>query len=277
VLGDQLIEEEAKQVLKSRKGLEKGVAFPTCISRNNVVGHFSAEAEDKDVLEEGDLVKIDLGVHVDGFIATAAHTHIVGQSNQPTTGKKADVICAAHYAGEIALRLIRPGRKNTEVTEAIGKVARQFGCEPLEGVLSHQIKRYVIDGNRVILNKSTLEHKVDEFEFEDNQVYTVDIVMSTGEGKAKELEARTLIYKRAVDQNYLLKMQASRYVFNEINTRFPTLPFALRALDEKKGKLGITECLRVKEQALISASEAAEMILRVDDIIKCAPRPRERQ
>lgn len=41
-------------------------------------------------------------------------------------------------------------------------------------------------------------------------------------------------------------------------------------------KLGISECLRVKEQALISASEAAEMILRVDDIIKCAPRPRER-
>ena len=40
-------------------------------------------------------------------------------------------------------------------------------------------------------------------------------------------------------------------------------------------ELGITECLRVKEQALISATEAAEMILRVDDIVKCAPRKRE--
>lgn len=39
--------------------------------------------------------------------------------------------------------------------------------------------------------------------------------------------------------------------------------------------LGITECLRVKEQALISASEAAELILRVDEIIRCAPRRRE--
>jgi T-complex protein 1 subunit beta len=37
----------------------------------------------------------------------------------------------------------------------------------------------------------------------------------------------------------------------------------------------IIECLRVKEQALISATEAAEMILRVDDIVKCAPRKRE--
>jgi len=42
-------------------------------------------------------------------------------------------------------------------------------------------------------------------------------------------------------------------------------------------KLGITESLRAKEQAVISASEAAEMILRVDDIIRCAPRKRERE
>jgi len=40
-------------------------------------------------------------------------------------------------------------------------------------------------------------------------------------------------------------------------------------------ELGITECFRVKEQALISATEAAEMILRVDDIVRCAPRQRE--
>jgi T-complex protein 1 subunit beta len=40
-------------------------------------------------------------------------------------------------------------------------------------------------------------------------------------------------------------------------------------------ELGITECYRVKEQALISATEAAEMILRVDDIVRCAPRQRE--
>lgn len=41
--------------------------------------------------------------------------------------------------------------------------------------------------------------------------------------------------------------------------------------------LGVTECLRVKEQALLSASEAAELILRVDEIIRCAPRKREGQ
>lgn len=46
---------------------------------------------------------------------------------------------------------------------------------------------------------------------------------------------------------------------------------------EDMKELGVTECLRVKEQALMSASEAAEMILRVDEIIRCAPRQREGQ
>lgn len=41
-------------------------------------------------------------------------------------------------------------------------------------------------------------------------------------------------------------------------------------------KNGVTECLRVKEQALLSASEAAELIMRVDDIIRCAPRKRDK-
>jgi T-complex protein 1 subunit beta len=46
---------------------------------------------------------------------------------------------------------------------------------------------------------------------------------------------------------------------------------------DKMDELGVTECLRVKEQALLSASEAAELILRVDEIIRCAPRKREQQ
>ena len=41
-------------------------------------------------------------------------------------------------------------------------------------------------------------------------------------------------------------------------------------------KLGITESFHLKRQVLLSASEAAEMILRVDDIIKAAPRRRAR-
>ncbi len=175
-----------------------------------------------------------------------AHTWIATTAplTQPITGRKADVICAAHYALEAALRLFTPGRKNTEVTEVIGKVAETFKCNPMEAVLSHQMKRYVIDGNKVIISKNLVDQKVEEFEFEENEVYALDIVMSTGEGKPKEGENRVTVFKRALDQNYSLKMTASKYVFSEINKRFPTFPFTLRALDESRAKLGITECLK---------------------------------
>jgi len=242
LLGDNMIEESIKGVFGKSK--EKGIAFPTSISVNNCVGHFSPLLGDTTVLADGDVVKVDLGVHIDGFISVVAHTCVATSApTTPLTGSKANVICAAHYAAECAHRLIKPGNKNTLVTETIAKVAKIFHCEPVEGVLSHQMKRFVIDGNKTIINKQTLEHRVDEFEFEQGQVYSVDIVMSTGEGKTKETETRTTIYKRSVDQNYLLKLQAARYVVNEINARFPTLPFTLRALDEKRAKLGITECL----------------------------------
>jgi len=240
-LGDKFITEETQKVYNKGK-LEKGLAFPTCVSLNNCLGHYSPLSGDTLTVQEGDVVKVDLGAHIDGYISVAAHT-VIATSNPsvPLTGKKADLICAAHFAHEIALRLIKPGQKNTDVTEAIKKVAGQFQIEPMEGVLSHQMKRFVIDGNKVIINKQTVDQKVDEFEFENYEVYAIDIVMSTGEGKSRETESRTTVFKRAVDQNYLLKLKAARYLYNEVNKQFPTLPFTLRAFDEKQARLGIGE------------------------------------
>jgi len=50
-----------------------------------------------------------MGCHIDGFIATVAHTHVIQEG--PVTGRKADVIAAANTAAEVALRLVRPGKK----------------------------------------------------------------------------------------------------------------------------------------------------------------------
>merc|ERR1712084_87029 len=90
--------------------------------------------------------------------------------------KRADVIHAAWTAAEAAVE-----------------------CNPVQGVLSHQMKKHVIDGNRVIINAETPEQMVDEFEFELNEVYCIDIVISSGEGKGKETEIRNTVYKRAVE------------------------------------------------------------------------------
>ncbi len=63
-------------------------------------------------LKDGDLVKLDLGAHIDGFIAVVAHSLVVGASkDKKVTGKKADAIMAAHLASEAALRLVKPGNE----------------------------------------------------------------------------------------------------------------------------------------------------------------------
>ena len=109
--------------------------------------------------------------------------------------------------------------------------------------------RYVIDGNKVILLKEDQDQKVDDFGefmglfvvgkrrrptrqpanpptrqptlsstvFEVNETYSVDIALSTGEGKPRPQEHRTTVFKRAVDKSYRLKMKASRYLLTQVS------------------------------------------------------------
>merc|ERR1719215_2557724 len=115
----------------------------------------------------------------------------------------------------------------------------------MQGVLSHQLKKHVIDGNRCIISAETPEEKVEEFEFEMNEVYCIDVVVSTGEGKGKETELRHTVYKRAVENNYMLKTQKARQFLSEVQKRFPVLPFSLRAIeDEQVARVGVSEAKR---------------------------------
>lgn len=51
----------------------------------------------------------DLGAHIDGFIAVAAHTTVATTESKKIDGRKADVILAAYWAGQAAIRLLKPG------------------------------------------------------------------------------------------------------------------------------------------------------------------------
>mmetsp|Transcript_20295 Transcript_20295/g.22989 ORF Transcript_20295/g.22989 Transcript_20295/m.22989 type:complete len:386 (-) Transcript_20295:218-1375(-) len=244
--GDKALEEGLKGVYnkKGKGSVEKGIAFPTCVSVNELCGHVSPLPEDDIEVKEGDVVKIDLGTHIDGFAAIVAHTVVAQAEKKPVEGRKADVILAAHTAAQAGLRVIRPGSTNTQVTEAIQLACDAYKCNPVEGVLSHEMKRHLIDGNKVIINKETVEQKVEEFEFGLNEVYGLDIIVSTGEGKPKEAEVRTTVYKRAIENAYSLKLKNSRAFFKEVNARFPTLPFSLGAMsDDKAAKVGVVECV----------------------------------
>lgn len=248
--GDNQITEETGKVYKKEKDLKKGIAFPTCVSVNNCVCHFSPTKNDPDyILKEGDVVKIDMGAHIDGFIAVAAHTVVVGASSaNKVTGKKADVTLAAYWAVQAALRLIKDGASNYAITEAVQQVAESYKCKPIEGMLSHQLKQFKIDGEKTIIqNPSEAQRKEHEkCNFETHEVYAIDVIVSSGEGIGREKDTKISIYKKT-DENYQLKLKASRALLAEVKTKYGNMPFNLRHFDEEtKARMGVVECVSHK-------------------------------
>lgn len=248
-LGDKRIAEETEKVFKKEKNMKKGTAFPTCVSANNCICHFSPLRSDADYLiKDGDLVKIDLGCHVDGFIAVAAHTFVVGATkDNKATGRKADVVLAAYNAAEAALRHLKPGSTNYQITETIDKVSESYKCKPVEGMLSYQLEKNLIDGKKhIIQNPNEVQKRegCEKCEFLLHEVYALDVLISTGEGKPKEGETRTTVYKRK-DLIYQLKMKASKALLSEAEKKYGMMPFSLRNFEEEgKARLGITECVK---------------------------------
>lgn len=221
---------------------EKGVGFPTCISVNHFAGHYCpTKREGAYELQEGDVVKIDIGGHFDGFCVCMAHTVPIGQVEE----NKADVIKAAWDACQATKRLMAPGKENIEVTEVFRKVADDYKVNVMEGVLSHETRQYVIDHENCIISKSTPEHQVEDYEFEPNKAMIIDVVMTTGNGKPTEREERTTIFKRVIENNYDLKVKAARTLLSTINKEYPCFPFSLRSLGPdalKKALLGVKAC-----------------------------------
>jgi len=126
----------------------------------------------------------------------------------------------------------------------MNKIATEYECNMVEGVLSHNVKKYCIDGNQSIIGKEVPLQQVEKWEFEKGQVIHMDVYVSSGEGKPKLSESRTTVYKRQLQNMYNLKIQKSRVFFAEACKRFPSLPFSLRAFEDQIGaKVGVKECV----------------------------------
>ncbi|KAH8831467.1 proliferation-associated protein 1 [Flagelloscypha sp. PMI_526] len=240
--------------LKGQPGVKvpKGSAFPTCISVNNCVAHFSPLASDpqsSQTLQDGDVVKLHIGAHIDGFAAIAAETLVVGATAEnPVTGRKADVLKAAWTAAEAAARTFKVGTKNWAVTEIVDKVAKTWDCKPVEGMLSCEQSQNIIDGKKRIILNPTQEQK-SAFEagtFAEGDVFGIDVLVSSGEdGKARSEESRTTVYQRDANVTYQLKMKTSRLVFSEVQKKAGAFPFNIRVLeDEKRARMGLQEAVQ---------------------------------
>lgn len=246
VRGDDYINEQLTKVYVKKKFI-KGVAFPVSLSINEVVGHFSALAEESGdpheykTLTEGDLLKIDLGVQINGFAAMVAHTIVVGGGQ--VSGRKADVVLAAYNAIQAAVRGMYPQKNtNSEVTNTIAAVCADFKVTPVEGVLSHRMKRDIIDGMETIINHESYDQKVEKRTFEFGDVFGLDVIVSSAEGKPRETGIKTSIFKRALETTYKLKTESGRRLLSVVEQNFHTFPFSFNTFDDEetlklKGKI----------------------------------------
>lgn len=174
-------------------------------------------------------------------MALLAHTVVVGE--EKVTGAKADVIRAAYDCLNAAVRTLKAGAFNHQVTSNFAKVTEAYGVNFLEGVLSHEIKRHLIDGNNVILGTVTDDQRVADVEFQVNQVYVLDCIVSNGSGKPKQSTLRTTVFKRSLDSNFDLKTRNARQFFTMLNERFPSLAFSLNSFDDEiLARAGSNEC-----------------------------------
>ena len=115
------------------EGLE--LAFPVNISVNDVAAHYTPKHNDPVVFTEKDLVKLDIGVHVDGYIADTATT-------VDLTGEYGRMTEANQRALDEAVKLVKPGVSVSRIGETVQATLAKAGCRPIENLTGHEMKQY---------------------------------------------------------------------------------------------------------------------------------------
>jgi len=135
--------------------LQKGakLSFPINISLNEIAAHYSPPIGDKTVIPEKGLLKIDLGTHVNGYIADTAIT--INLDNDPKLQK---YIIAAEAGLEAAISLMNPGTKLYELGEAIAGKIVNYGLKPIYNLGGHELKRFNLHAGPFIPNYKDKKH-----------------------------------------------------------------------------------------------------------------------
>lgn len=112
-------------------------AFPACVSINEVAAHYAPKAGDDTEFQEGDLVKLDCGAHVDGYIGDNAVTIDVGN-----TGRYDKLIEAARAALTVGVSIIGPNVNLATVGAAIEQTVGEYGYRTVANLTGHSIERW---------------------------------------------------------------------------------------------------------------------------------------
>ncbi|ASJ14352.1 type II methionyl aminopeptidase [Thermococcus radiotolerans] len=192
-------------------------AFPCNLSINEIAAHYTPYKGDDSVLKEGDYLKVDLGVHVDGYIADTAVTFRVGMEED-------DLMAASKEALENAISVIRAGVKISEIGKAIEETIRGYGFNPIVNLSGHKIERYKLHAGISIPN---IYRPNDSYVLKEGDVIAIEPFATTGAGQVIEVPP-ALIFMHIRDRP--VRMAQARRLLMHIKREYNGLPFAYRWL-----------------------------------------------
>ncbi len=214
-------------------------AFPVNVSLNDIAAHYTAEPNDPTVVKNTDVLKIDVGVHIDGYIADTAVTVSYDSKYQ-------DLIDIAQRALDEAIGIARSNTRVSDIGRIIEKTITKYGCKPIQNLSGHSLERYTIHAGQSIPNIWTIGHS---FNLSVNNVYAIEPFVTTKDGQGIVYEGKVknifgvASRKRTKDQR---ADEFLEYLWN----KFKTLPFALRWVVkdyEEKEALSLLETLLKKK------------------------------
>jgi len=195
-------------------------AFPCNVSINEVTAHYTSPPDDEARVPEKSVVKVDLGVHVDGYVTDTAFTACFNPEHRQMTN-------TAEYALKIALENIHADMGISKIGSLIENAIKNRGFKPISNLTGHSVGRYLIHAGTSIPNVSQLsltKVKADE-------VYAIEPFVTLPEAVGRvEDSPETTIFRlvKAKSTNNTYAKQLLKY----IEANFKTLPFAERWLKD---------------------------------------------
>lgn len=215
-------------------------AFPVNTSINEVAAHYTAEPGDQTTVGESDLVKIDLGAQINGYIADTAVTVCYDPRFDA-------LVQAAEDALAGAMSMIRAGTKARDIGRSIEKVIKGAGLKPIANLSGHSLDRYTIHAGKTIPNIWS----IGGFSLSAGAAYACEPFVTTGQGGGfvRNGKIRNIF---AINTRKKTKDPEADRMLDHIWENFNMLPFALRWLvgkwDEKEAR-GLLDTL-VKKKAV---------------------------
>jgi methionyl aminopeptidase len=224
---------EVAEHAESRIGeLADGCAFPANISVDEEASHATPARDDETEFGE-EMVCLDLGAHVDGYVADAAVT-------VDLTGND-ELVEAAEEALDAAVEAVEPGAETGEIGAEIEDVIRGYGYTPVLNLSGHGVEQYDAHTGPNIPNRG-VERSV---ELEVGDVVAIEPFATTGSGKVTE-GADEEIYEVVEERS--VRDRTARQVLEQAEGEFKGLPFAARWLDTSRAEMALR---RLKQNGIL--------------------------